>query len=281
MSPTAFRKRTVTLTARAEPSPWASLAQLPSKVSRRLAHYVVTKRLRARNRQPLVSFTFDDIPDAAFIHGAPALEAHGVRGTFYVAGGLCGTTEADRRLASAADCIALHRRGHEIGCHTFTHPAVQSLDAKGLAAELDRNRGFFASKAPDIVLENFAYPYGIASVPRKLQAQKRFHSCRGSQRGLNAATVDLGMLKAVPINRATDRASIAAVVDEAVRRNAWLIFFTHDVAPVPTAIGCTPQFLDAAVTYALERGCAVVTVREGLERIGAALDTGAGGRSAS
>lgn len=237
------------------------------RLSRGLARYVATKRVRAHNARPLVSLTFDDIPDSAFINGARVLEDRGVRGTFYIAGGLCGTTEADRRLISAADCVELHRRGHEIGCHTFTHPVVQSLDAGAFAAELERNREFFASLVPGLTLENFCFPYGVTSLSRKLQAQARFHSCRGSRPGINAGSVDLGLLKGVPIDYRTDAATITRVIDETVRRNGWLILFTHDVAAVPTWIGCTPRLLDHAVAAALERGCDVVTVREGLRRI--------------
>lgn len=238
-------------------------------VSRKLAGHVATKRVRARNTRPLVSFTFDDIPESAFANGARVLDRHGVRGTFYIAGGLCGTADADRRLISAADCIDLHRRGHEIGCHTFSHPVIQWLGADAFAAELDRNRDFFARLIPELVLENFCYPYGIASFARKLQAQARFDSCRSARAGVNAGIVDLGMLKGTPIDHTVDADAITAAIDETVRRNGWLVLFTHDVAPEPTWIGCTPDLLDAAVATALERGCEVVTVREALRRVGA------------
>jgi peptidoglycan/xylan/chitin deacetylase (PgdA/CDA1 family) len=244
------------------------VSRLRGGVSRTLASYLATKRVRARNERPLVSFTFDDVPDTAFIHGARILEERGARGTFYIAGGLCGSADADRRLIAAADCMALHRRGHEIGCHTFSHPVIQWLDADAFTAELDRNRDFFARLAPNLVLENFCYPYGIASLPRKLQAQARFHSCRGSKAGVNAGTIDLGMINGTPIDHTTDAAAVVGAIDETVRRNGWLVLFTHDVAPEPTWIGCTPRFLDAAIKAALARGCEVVTVREALRRIG-------------
>ncbi len=248
--------------------PYATLGGPLQRLSRGLARYVVTKRVHARNDRPLVSFTFDDIPDTAFIHGARVLEDRGARGTFYIAGGLCGTIETDRRLIDASDCVELHRRSHEIGCHTFSHPVVQTLDADVFASELDRNKEFFASLMPDLALENFCYPYGIASLPRKLQVQARFQSCRGSRAGINAGVIDLGMLRAVPIDYKTDAAMIVRAVDETVRSNGWLIFFTHDVAPDPTWIGCTPQLLDGAIATALRSGCEVVTIHEGLRRIG-------------
>jgi peptidoglycan/xylan/chitin deacetylase (PgdA/CDA1 family) len=245
------------------------VSPLRGGVSRKLASYIATKRVRARNPRPLVSFTFDDIPDSAFIHGARVLEQNNARGTFYIAGGLCGTVDANRRLISAADCVELHRRGHEIGCHTFAHPVVQWLDSESFEAELDRNRDFFARLVPNLVLENFCYPYGITSLARKFQAQARFDSCRGAKSGVNAGTIDLGLLRGTPIDHTTSADSVLAALDETVRRNGWLILFTHDVSPDPTWIGCTPQFLDDAIKAARERGCDIVTVRDGLRRIGA------------
>jgi peptidoglycan/xylan/chitin deacetylase (PgdA/CDA1 family) len=245
------------------------VSRLRGGISRKLASTVVTKSVRARNERPLVSFTFDDIPESAFVHGARVLEDNGARGTFYIAGGLCGTTDASRRLISASDCVQLHRRGHEIGCHTFSHPVVQWLDADAFTAELDRNRDFFARLVPELVLENFCYPYGIASLPRKWQAQARFDSCRSAKPGVNAGTVDLGMIRGTPIDYTSDAATILGAIDETVRRNGWLVLFTHDVSPDPTWIGCTPQLLDAAIKAALGRGCEIVTVRDALRRIGA------------
>ncbi len=250
------------------PMRFATSGQWQKKLSRRLAGYVVTKRVWARNERPLVSITFDDVPEETFIHGAPLLEGLGVRGTFYIAGGLCGATDMDRRIISAADCVELHRRGHEIGCHTFSHVPVSSLDEAAMAAELERNQAFFASLVPGLRLENFAYPFGSISVSRKLQVQQRFHSCRGVREEVNVGDIDLGMLKAVPMDQSTGLSNITEAVDETVRCKGWLIVYTHDIAPAPTRIGCQPGFLGAVVEHALRRRCDVVTVREGLRLVG-------------
>jgi peptidoglycan/xylan/chitin deacetylase (PgdA/CDA1 family) len=224
--------------------------------------------VKAQNQWPLVSVTFDDVPDTALVNGARVLGHHGVRGTFYIAGGLCGTIEPDRRLISASGCVELHRRGHEIGCHTFSHPIVQTLDAARFRAELEQNKAFFASLVPELILENFCYPYGITSLSRKLEAQARFHSCRSSKPGINAGSIDLGFLKGIPLDHSANMAEIVALLEQTVRTNGWLIFFTHDVAPLPTWIGCTPTFLDRVIAEALQRGCEIVTIRDGLRRIG-------------
>jgi peptidoglycan/xylan/chitin deacetylase (PgdA/CDA1 family) len=239
------------------------------KVARRLARYAFRKPMAMHNSGPLVSFTFDDVPDSAYAIGAPMLETAGARGTFYVSGGLAGSTQSDWRLMSAADCLDLHRRGHEIACHTYSHRAAQTLDAIETNAEIVRNRMFFKSISRDIVPENFAFPYGSVSPRSKRQMQRYFRSCRGVTGGINVERVDLALLKAVPLSdNRTDYAAASRLIDDTVRQNGWLIFYTHDVAASPTPFGCTPGLLEHAIAAAHEAGCAVLSVRDALRRLG-------------
>ncbi|WP_037434922.1 polysaccharide deacetylase family protein, partial [Sinorhizobium fredii] len=71
----------------------------------RLANRAIWQFARARRtletEAPLVSFTFDDVPDSALHEGAAILERYDVRGTFYIAGGLAGRVENDRTLITA------------------------------------------------------------------------------------------------------------------------------------------------------------------------------------
>jgi peptidoglycan/xylan/chitin deacetylase (PgdA/CDA1 family) len=239
------------------------------KVERRASRYGFVKPATMRNSQPMVSFTFDDVPETAYATGAAMLERHRARGTFYVSGALAGTVQPDWRLMSADDCRDLHQRGHEIGCHTHSHRAAQALDAAEMEAEIVRNRVFFRSIATDLGPENFAYPYGSVSLARKRQVQRHFASCRGVTGGINAGRVDLALLKAVPLSDArTDRRAVEALIRATVARNGWLIFFTHDVTASPTPFGCTPGLLEHALAAAGSAGCATLTVRDALRHLG-------------
>src|ERR1700728_1056766 len=100
-----------------------------AKVGHRLATHVCVNPFRLRTETPMVSFTFDDIPKSAATTGAGILEAHDVRGTFFISGGLVGATSSHWAAVDVPDIIALHRRGHEIGCHTFSHSRTCDLDA--------------------------------------------------------------------------------------------------------------------------------------------------------
>ena len=239
-----------------------------SRASRALAFYLPTRTLVMRNRQPIVSFTFDDVDESAVFNGSRTLERHGIRGTFYVAGDLCGKRFQRWLFASTESVRAMAERGHEIGCHTFSHPDLQTLDREEIEEELDANRDFFASLG-GIHLQNFAYPYGSVGRPQKAVVQERFWSCRGVRPGVNAGRIDLGQLRAVQLyDVALDAAGIESLLDETRRRNGWLIFYTHDVAAAPTEHGCSPALLDRAIASAVRGGFACLTVRDALAEIG-------------
>ncbi|WP_249779451.1 polysaccharide deacetylase family protein [Bradyrhizobium sediminis] len=218
----------------------------------------------------MVSFTFDDIPKSAATTGAKLLEDHDARGTFYVSGGLVGTAAADWTAVDAQDIIDLHRNGHEIGCHTFSHKRTCDLDAESLAAEIARNGRYLRALDPSIKVENFAYPFGYGSFGRKGQLKQAFQSCRSIVPGINSGTVDLQFLRAMPlIDRRIGRHEIERAFDQAQTYNGWLIFYSHDVADKPSAYGCSPDLMNHALEAASRRRIPVLNMAEALLCAGA------------
>ena len=69
----------------------------------------------------VISFTFDDFPASAAHIGAEIIERFGARATFYSSFSNSGLDSPSGNIASAADAVDLDARGHEIGCHTFSH----------------------------------------------------------------------------------------------------------------------------------------------------------------
>lgn len=232
-----------------------------SRLDRAAALYLGRRRVPAPSfERAVVSFTFDDVPDSAVAGGARILEAHGVAGTFYLAGGLCGKSFGPWRFFAREDVPRLLDGGHEIGCHTFSHPVVQQLGRSAVADELDRNRDWLAAVDARVRLTSFAYPYGAVGMLQKDTVARRFKSCRGVRHGLNAGSFDRAQLRAVQLyDHLLDEQSLKAVVAEAVRTKAWLVFYTHDVQDGPTEHGCSPRLLDRAVEAALAAGCDVRT----------------------
>ncbi len=240
---------------------------LHHRLLRAAAKYVKTKQILMRNAAPLVSFTFDDVPDSAFLNGARVLDRSGVRGTFYIAAGTCGAQDEYWRVIAREQVAALHESGHEIGAHTFSHVNVQTLSAAEMAEETRRNDARLREICGDVRIENFAYPFGDVSIFRKLQLQREFASCRSIYEGINSGMIDLGLLKVAPLY-GRSAASVPALLDEVVRTNGWLIFYSHDIADPPSWIGCTPELLGEAVALVKASGIEMVTVAEGLRAIG-------------
>jgi peptidoglycan/xylan/chitin deacetylase (PgdA/CDA1 family) len=234
-----------------------------------LARHFSAVPLELPNTGPMVSFTFDDVPKSAATVGAPMLEEYDGRGTFYIAGSLVDQKDDHWAGISADDIVGLHRRGHEVACHTFSHARAIDLDASAMSAEMEKNRRYLGALDPSIRLENFAYPYGVGSLPRKRQLGKAFRSSRGVLPGINSGTVDLHYLRATPlIDLQIDYDGIDRAFGEAVAKAGWLIFYSHDVKTVPSPYGCSPSLLRHALEAALSHNVPVVSVAEALRRAG-------------
>ena len=247
-----------------------AMSEARARFSHRMAMHLRVEPFRLRNATPMVSFTFDDVPKSAATVGAAILEAHDVHGTFYVIGSQVGTTSALWDMVDGEDIVALHRRGHEIACHTFSHKRACDLDAETLNAEVDRNQHYLRSLDSSIRIENFAYPFGYGSFVRKRQLKTLFKSCRSIVPGVNSGTVDLQFLRAMPlIDRRIDRDGIERAFDEAQTANGWLIFYTHDVADEPSPYGCSPALLNEALEAASRRKIPVLNMAEALRCAGA------------
>jgi peptidoglycan/xylan/chitin deacetylase (PgdA/CDA1 family) len=226
-----------------------------------------------RSTAPIVSFTFDDVPDTAFTNGARILGSYGILGTFYIAAGTCGRRDVHWRVIAPEQVRALHESGHEIGCHTYSHPDVAELTEQELADECRRNEDKVRELVGDIELTNFCYPYGSTSLPRKLQLQKRFDSCRGIYEGINAGTIDLGLLKVIELyDRTLSPEKLWRVLAQTQKQNGWLIFYVHDVDDDPSLMGCSPKLLHTVIDTLKEQNTACLSVAQAMTAIGYTTD---------
>jgi peptidoglycan/xylan/chitin deacetylase (PgdA/CDA1 family) len=242
--------------------------RIRDRVTDRLMRHVHRPRIDVSTKTPFVSFTFDDVPDTSLLNGARILESHGARGTFYIAGGLMGLVEPDRRLIDAEGCRSLVAAGHEIGSHTYAHPKVRHWTKQKLAADLDRNDEFLDTIDGGGAKRNFAYPYNVGSFPARDLFFTRFDTARAGGERVNRGLVNPAFLYSVEIRQPESHAQgLVRWIDELVADPGWLIFFTHDITPTPTPFGCWPETLDTLVSYAVERGCHVLPVRDVLSRL--------------
>jgi peptidoglycan/xylan/chitin deacetylase (PgdA/CDA1 family) len=247
-----------------------SRISLRSRVSNRIAMHVPAEPFRIDSDEPLVSFTFDDAPVSARTNGAAMLDENGIKGTFYVSGGLVNRRTEDWEVLSGDDIVSLHAAGHEIGCHTFSHIRASDHSVDAVRADIERNAAFLHELDPSIRIGNFAYPYGYGSLGAKRALRGHFQSGRSIMAGVNAGQIDLQFLRATPlIDSQLTPGGVERALDVAMAKNGWLIFFTHDVATRPSSYGCSPALLAYAIAAAQSRGIACVSVKEGLRRVGA------------
>jgi peptidoglycan/xylan/chitin deacetylase (PgdA/CDA1 family) len=240
------------------------------RITDRLMRRLPGPRIQIPTSRPIVSFTFDDVPDTALTNGARLLADHDVRGTFYIAGSLEGQVEPKRTLISREGCRALAEQGHEIGCHTFSHRKVSHMGKQQLGTDLQRNKDYLDAIDPRDTPRNFAYPYNAGSLWGRRVFQNRFRTCRAGGERINRGPVNPVFLSGVEIRQPESHAQgLTAWIDALIAEPGWLIFFTHDIASLPTDFGCTPETFEGLVAYTLERGCTVLTVRDALDRFGA------------
>ncbi len=238
------------------------------RISNRLIWKLASRAENVVTDRPIVSFTFDDVPDTALTAGAAILEKYDARGTFYIAGGLESRVEEDRTLIGREGCGELAMRGHEIGCHTFAHRRIRDYGA-ALASDLDRNADYLRQAGVDRPAENFAFPYNAAWPLARHELGRRYVTCRGAGEAINRGRVDPLMLKAVEIRQPEDHArNLTRWIDDVARTPGWLIFFTHDIADRPTPYGCAPSTLDGLVRHARESGCHILTVGAATRALG-------------
>jgi peptidoglycan/xylan/chitin deacetylase (PgdA/CDA1 family) len=238
------------------------------RLDRFLARYHRPSTIKMSLDHPRVSFSFDDFPDNAAEIGAKILEDHGKRGTFYVAGKLCGRSFRHDIFASGSAVADLATRGHEIGCHTYSHADVQLLDQSGYHAEIAASREFREKLCPLADIETHAYPYGSVGLFQKTVASRKFAACRGVRPGLNYGAIDLAQLRAVPLyDSLYSDADIAAYIEQAAARKAWLVFYTHDVADTASYQGTSTRLMEFALSRSIAAGCEIAPIVKTLEII--------------
>lgn len=244
---------------------YAPPRDIVSKVRRRVTQLRRARPAQLRFDAPMLSICFDDFPCSAAHAGATILEANGARGTFYAAVGMSGRDGPCGENFDAEDARALHRRGHEIACHTFTHADCARRSVFETLQDLAHNRDALTAMglpAP----QTLAYPYGETTIALKKALPPRFACARGVSPGLNLDAVDLLQLRAIPLFGAGAMTRALRALGVTARRRAWMIAFTHDVGDSPSPWGTTRADLERLLAAAHQHGVTVLPVRAALSR---------------
>ncbi len=246
--------------------PWSRLTGYYQRTVASLAH---TKKFSIHPQRPLISFTFDDFPQSAFRNGGAILNRFGVAGTYYAALGLMGKSSPSGTIFSGDDLAVLFQQGHELGCHTFAHCDSWDTPADEFDKSLADNRSALHRLFPDHDFKTFAYPIQVPRPSVKAKTAEHFVSCRGGGQRINVGQIDLNQLSAYFLEKSRDNIqAIKDVIEQNRQACGWLIFATHDVTENPTPFGCTPEFFNEVVEYAVQSGAQIVPVVEALQILG-------------
>src|SRR5581483_8372034 len=139
----------------------------------------------------------------------------------------------------------------------------------GTRRECRRNLETLSELCPGIRLTNFCYPFGCVSLPRKLQLQKSFDTCRGIYEGINARFIDLALLKVIELyDRTLTPEKLSRTLRRAHETRGWVIFYVHDVTDNPTHMGCSPRLLRSTIKEVQAQGIQCLSIRQALPVIG-------------
>lgn len=232
-------------------------------VERKLSIWCHRRIVPIRCEAPTISFSFDDFPKSAWECGGRILASHGARGTYYTSFGLLGKMAPVGQCFDDQDVHALAATGHELGCHTFSHSHAWRTEPEVFRRDLELNDAAFKARFPGHSMQTMSYPISGPRPGNKKAAGERYICCRGGGQTFNVGQVDANFISAYFLEKARgDLSAVHHLIDQTCRANGWLVFATHDVTANPTRFGCTPDFFENIVKYAVDSRARILPVGE-------------------
>ncbi len=251
-------------------------SRLHGYYQRRIARLLFKRPLLINSQRPLISFTFDDFPRSALLVGGAILNRFNLAGTYYASLGLAGQQTVSGQTFFWNDLETLFKQGHELGCHTFSHCNSWETATGTFEESVIENRAALRRSFPDAEFKSFAYPISLPRPLTKARVADYFLSCRGGGQTFNVGEIDLNQLSAYFLEKSHgDFTPIKNIIDRNRLACGWLIFATHDISENPTAFGCTPEFFERVVEYAVNSGANILPVARAMEVLGAPARIGA------
>jgi peptidoglycan/xylan/chitin deacetylase (PgdA/CDA1 family) len=235
-----------------------------------------------RSDVPIISFTFDDFPRSAFMEGGSILRRYGAAGTYYTSLGLMGKQSDLGPMFQAEDLKELVGLGHELGCHTFGHCHSWNTPADVYEKAILDNQKALSELLPGASFQTFSYPFSAPWPQVKKVAGRHFLCCRGGGmkvgryilrhaaggQTFNSEITDLNCLCAFFLEKSRDNPeAVKRLIDQNARARGWLIFATHDVCERPSPFGCTPDFFEKVVRWAVDSGARILPVARAVESL--------------
>ena len=135
-------------------TPWPALVAIACAVLLLLGIAGPAAAVRTATTPTVVTLTFDDGYEDNYTNALPALEAHGMNGTFYT---ITGYNGVDSGFMTVPQLQALYNAGNEIASHTVLHPFLTQVSTAEVTREVCDSRDTLLSWGFPVT--DFAYPY--------------------------------------------------------------------------------------------------------------------------
>lgn len=240
-----------------------------NKIKRRISSILIHKRINLNLNEPIISFTFDDVPNSGFENGMKILKKYGYSGTYYISLGIKDNNNSEKPYFDRKYLQEVIDGGGELACHTFNHIHLYKANYNEVKTDLEKNQKTINELIPEgYTFKNFSYPYGEQSFTSKNIIRNRYQTARGVQMGLNLGQIDLYNLKACSMEENLGLTMFYESIDNAIKLKGWLILFAHDVEKNHSEWGCTPEFFESIVKYCYDKKLKVLTIEKAVESFG-------------
>ncbi len=222
--------------------------------------------------EPLLSITFDDGRESVYSNALPLLNKYGVKTTQYL---LSGVSD-DQQYLSEKQIAQFNASGHEIACHSDTHPDLTTLDTNQLTKELSHCKQTFSKYG---IVNNFASPFGHSNSTTIASIKNYFLSHRNTDgditNGVNDKDVntkqnlDRYNIISASIRSDTTIEELRQAVDYTIKNNGWLVLTYHQIEDSSNStFGLDPDSLDSQLSYLSSAPIKIVTMQQALSSLG-------------
>lgn len=212
----------------------------------------------------LVSFTFDDGPDSVFTHAFPVLKKYGYPGTAFVVTNNIGKPD----FMTGEQLWELYENGWEIGSHTMNHAHLTELSPEQVEYELSASQAWLENEGFEVY--SFSSPYGEHN-EETLELIKEYYSAHRTEYQHDGSNLmplygdERYELETVSVTSETSVEEVLDWIRKAKEERLWLILNFHHIGGVEAFWHWPVEHLEQVVKFVHDQGCAVSTVREGVE----------------
>jgi peptidoglycan/xylan/chitin deacetylase (PgdA/CDA1 family) len=218
--------------------------------------------------QPLLSVSFDDGWESVYTQAMPILQRDGIRTTQYVLSG----TESDPLYMSWAQIGAMQKAGHEIACHSVSHPDLTTLTDHDIMSQLNGCKDTLSKRYGAI--PNFASPYGAETGHTVNLISKVFGSQRNTNGDLSdgiddsdvnvAANFSRYDIMGVTVKQDTTIAQLEQLLAYAKAHNAWVVLTYHQADDQNSKYALDIAHMQQQLDYLSKSNIRIVTVNQAL-----------------